>query len=436
MLHVNDTLVGKVEKMAFGGSGILKKDHFVLFVPFSAPGDEISCQITQIKKNYGKAQILKVLNSSALREKPKCRYFEKCGGCQLQHVQYQEELKQKREWIQEAFYKFSQFKEMIVPPVAPSPKEYDYRRHITLTLQKKPKEKAFAGYHTIQAKSLIKIEECPIFIKKENSLLKEIQLFIEELEITETEAKLEIVKDQGTYLLHFHFKRLPKNADLIAKNFLEKQAAIKGIILNSKTKSFSFGKTECQLLVNGLIFNFSSHAFMQNNREQSIKIYSHLLELIKEENPEEVLDLYCGIGISSLLIAREGFKVTGVEYNATAIKAAIHNAKKNGINSVKFIHATAEDAVEKIKIPEFVIVNPPREGLDVRVIEAIKKKLPKKIVYISCMPPTLARDLKLFGEAYQIESCSPFDMFPKTTHVEIILVLKLSNSPYTKGADE
>lgn len=424
MLKLGSKVAGKIKKMAFGGSGILKEDQFVLFVPFSAIGDTISCQITELKKSYGKAKLLEILDKSLLREKPKCRYFEQCGGCQLQHLQYKAELEQKRVWIQEALEKIGGFKGVAVGDVHPSPQEYHYRRHITLTLEKRGKEKAFAGYHAFDSKDLIKIEECPIFIEKENLLLKEIQSFVEELELKENDAKLDVIKKDLKYLLHFHFKIFPKNAEIIAKKFLENNPNIKGIILGSPKKNVSFGTTGSSLIMNGLNFHFSSSAFMQNNREQSLKIYLHLLELVKQKNPGDILDLYCGIGISSLLMAKEGVKVTGVEYSRSCIKAAIQNAKENKITSAEFIHAKAEDALEKLNIPEFVIANPPREGLDIKVIEALKEKLPQTIVYISCMPTTLARDLKLLSEFYEIESCTPYDMFPKTTHVETLVLLK------------
>ncbi len=423
MVKEEDLVTGKIESLAFGGEGILKIQGLVIFVPFTAPGDEISCLLTKIKKNHGFAKIENILAPSKDRTLPKCPYFGTCGGCKLQHIDYETELNTKRQWVKDAFNRIGNLTDIHVNPVTPSLKEYAYRRHVSLTL-KKEDASCFAGYVTIDQSSLFQANECPIFVSQKDPVLKELQVLVKNFDMNETHAKVTVLKDLEGYILHFHFKNLPKNAKKIVEEFAKEKTSFKGIVLASQNEYFSFGKTTSEIDVDGLNITFTSGMFMQNNPEQSLNIYRHIEAIAKKEMPEEILDLYCGIGISSLMLARNGIQVTGIECNHTSIKMAVRNAKSNKIAHAKFIHAPVENALAKIKIPDFVIINPPREGLDSTVIEALKKKLPKRIVYISCMPSTLARDIKLLGkENYTVEDCTPYDMFPQTAHVETVISL-------------
>lgn len=416
-----DIVTGNIEALSFGGEGIMKKDNFVLFVPFTAIGDFLSCTIVEMKKNYGRAKIHTILKKSENRVIPKCSFFGTCGGCQLQHLNYQSQISIKQQWVKDALIRIGKLEAPEVNEVIPSKNHYAYRRHISLSIRNQR-----VGYIGIDGHSLVQVTKCPIFIE-ENSLLNELQAIVAQFKIEEKDAKLTVLKQEESYILHFHFKILPVNAKEIIQKEFKNNTKFKGIILSSKTNTIKFGSTEVSYSLDGLDFSFSSDMFIQNNVEQSENIYRHLVKIAKESSVYEILDLYCGIGISSLSLAKLRAHVTGIEANHRSIKMAIKNAQKNGLEtSTKFIHATVENVLEKIKIPDFVIINPPREGLQPQVILALKKRLPKKIVYISCMPSTLARDLFLLGkENYHIEECQPYDMFPQTTHIETVISLAL-----------
>jgi 23S rRNA (uracil1939-C5)-methyltransferase len=423
MLKIHDIVTGKVDNLAFGGEGILRQNGLVLFVPFSAPDEKISCKITKLKKKFAEATILDIIEKSESRVVPKCPYFGTCGGCQLQHIGYSMQLKQKRQWVQDAFNRIGKFENIDVSPVIPSPNQYYYRRHVSLSI-KKLKDSYAAGYTGI-ATSFLQVEQCPIFIKSDDTFLEDLQKFVQLFDLEDSDAKVTVLKDEAKYILHFHFKNLPKNIQSLTDKILDKHLNWSGLIFASQRKTLKFGKTENATIIEGLKITYSTDVFMQNNPEQSLNIYRHIVRIGKDSETKDILDLYCGIGISSLLLANNGIKVTGIEYNADAIKMANRNAKINGILSPKFITGSVENKLDVTQIPDFVIINPPREGLDLQVIELLKKRLPERIVYISCMPTTLARDLNLLGkENYTIEECQPYDMFPQTTHIETLVSLK------------
>jgi 23S rRNA (uracil1939-C5)-methyltransferase len=422
MLKNQDIVTGIVDNLAFGGEGILRKDGLVLFVPFSAPNEKISCQITKLKKNLAEAKIIQVLENSKDRVIPKCRHFGICGGCQLQHLSYSAQLMQKQLWVQDALKRIGKFENVDVMPVIASDNEYYYRRHVSLAI-KKLDGKCGAGYAGLKI-PFFQVMECPISLKIDDPFFKDLQDFVSLFEISE-DAKVTVLKDNAKFILHFHFKTLPLNTDQLTKHLIYKYPSFAGIIFASKKKTLKFGKTTNSTVIDGIKIDYSTNVFMQNNPQQSLNIYRHVVKLVKDSHAKNVLDLYCGIGISSLLVANLGVQVTGIEYNSDSIKMANYNAKINQISHVSFIAGSVEHCLKVEQIPEFVIINPPREGLNPQVIELLKNKLPERIIYISCMPSTLARDLSLLGkENYVIEECQPYDMFPQTTHVETLVYMK------------
>lgn len=416
MLQPNDLITGEIQSLAFGGEGILRHEGFVVFIPFAAPGDLVKCRIRRVKKSYGYGDLVEILRPSLQREKPRCPYFGRCGGCQLQHISYEGQLEQKKVWVEDALLRIGKFTDIPVAPVIPATPHWVYRRHIDLHLQ--PTERGYiAGYIEVDNRSLIEVKQCVIFVPPENPLLSQVQEVVKQLKPTCPDpAKLTLLKEN---VLHFHFKELPSNAAEVIEKAQVRYPNWKAVILSSSTKTLTFGKQELACTIDGLTFQFSSTVFMQNHPEQSLNIYRKINELAK--NAPKILDLYCGIGISSLLLAKQGSSVTGIEYNQKSIDCALRNARTNHISNAQFQKGAVEEVISTLAIPDFVILNPPREGLDPRVIDRLKIQRPEQIVYVSCMPATLARDLRLLD--YQIALCQPYDMFPQTAHVETLMHL-------------
>lgn len=424
----DDILTGEVLRLAFGGQGIVHHDSFVVFVPFTAPGDLIHYRIVQRKKNFATGELIKVIRPSSKRTSPPCPYFGTCGGCQLQHLLYDSQLEYKRQSLQDALQRQAHLTDIVVPPVIPAHQQWAYRRRINLTL--KPFNGHFiAGYFATDNTSLVQVQECQIFTAQTDPIIKQLQEVAYTL-ITKknNEGKVAILKQSNnTYLLHFHFKIMPPNAEDVLNHAAQRHPTWKGIIATAPGKSLQIGRLETDLSIEGLSFGFSPKAFIQNHPEQSLNIYHSLCKNAKTLSSKHVLDLYCGIGISSLLIAKQGVTVTGVETNKEAIKLAKDNAKRNQISNVNFIQADVEQVIAKLlkqNSPDLVIVNPPREGLHANVVHALTENRPASILYVSCMPPTLARDIKLLtAEKYRLDHVEAYDMFPQTAHLESLALL-------------
>lgn len=418
---------GIVTGIASEGQGIIRQEGLVTFIPLTVPGDEIQYQITDRKKNFALGKLRHVIKASPERITPLCSYYGTCGGCQLQHINYAAQIAYKRQWIEEALRKIGKFAGIFVPPVAPANLQWAYRRRINLLL--KCQNNAYhAGYVANDHKSLVEVETCPIFIEKDDPIIKNVQEICKKLTPADTtDGKVTILKSDLGYILHFHFKMLPSNADEVFSGFL-KSPSIGGILATSQKKSLQFGTIAASCTIDDLSFDFSPSTFIQNHPEQSLNIYKKITTIAEEAGAKRILDLYCGIGVSSLLLANQKMAVKGVELNPQSIKQANANAKKNGLSAfTEFIAADVEKVLKQLlenDQPDFIIVNPPREGLSPKVTQTLKASPAKTIVYISCMPSTLARDLKILCEnTYEIASVDAFDMFPQTVHVETVVVL-------------
>jgi 23S rRNA (uracil1939-C5)-methyltransferase len=424
-----DHIKGEISTLAFGGQGLLRHENLVIFVPFTAPGDQVTCQIKERKKNFAHGEVVQYDQLSKLRITPKCPYFGTCGGCQLQHLDYPAQLEYKKLWVEEALQRIGHLSDVTVSPVVPSPKQWAYRRHITLSLRANGNSFE-AGYITVDNQSLVSVMQCPIFVDDSNPIIKQVQGVIENLHCEkDNEGKVTLIKNSnGHYLLHFQFKQMPKNGLEKLTKAMDAYPHWSGVLVNSRKGSFSLGETILEVQIEGLNFQYSPLAFIQNNGEQSLNIYQMMRTLSKNSNV--ILDLYCGIGISTLLLAGQEKKIVGIEGNPTAVELAKNNAKRHGFSKIRFIRADVKNVVKhwmKDLRPDLVLVNPPRTGLDQKVILDLLSENPQEILYLSCMPSTLARDLQLLcKEKYKVSLCQPFDMFPQTGHIETLIHLKMN----------
>lgn len=408
-----DLKSGEIEHLAFGGNGVLRSNGLVLFVPFSAPQDQLEVQVKKQKKNFAIAEIVTILKQGPSRIKPNCPYFSKCGGCQLQHLNYEEQLKAKQRFVEEAIQRQAKIPTH-VKKIIPSPHQWGYRKHIRLNLQL-VKDGFEAGYI---GNGFIPIKECLLFEDKTSNFftkLKELLLQLSNKGIQE--GSLRIFKIPNGYLLSFSFfPYLPLNRTEVFNRFPFP------VIMQSPRQKEEFGTVKCYFKMLNLELFYSPFSFLQNNLAQSENLYKTILSLTSET---DILDLYCGIGITSLLFAEKGAKVIGIESNKTAIDLARKNAKNNHLLNIQFIAGE----IENLALPyaSCILVNPPRTGLSKIVLQKIIDLNPKEIIYISCMPSTLARDLVGFTSAgYTLSFAQPFDMFPQTTHVETIVKLERS----------
>ena len=431
MSELGTIIEGEVTALAFGGQGIIRHEGFVVFVPYTTPGDRVKCRITQKKSSFAHAELIDVITPSTQRTTPKCPYYGTCGGCQLQHIEYAAQLESKRQWIEDALKRIGGLTTISVPSVIPSKQQWMYRRHITLALR--PNESTVdVGYYAVDNRSLISVVYCPIFNDSSDEIIPQVRDIASQLKCGPADAgKVSIFKrEAGKYLIHFQFEFLPKNSAQVFDRVLQRFSNWSGVLVSAPKKTIAYGDSTDLLHVETLAFKYSPQVFIQNNSEQSGNIYREICRLVDSMHAKKVLDLYCGIGISSILLAKQGRDVLGIETNPAAIQYAKENAVMNSATAC-FQVGSVQTVLPKILRQESfdaVIVNPPRTGMDPRVVTALLQRAPKELIYISCMPATLARDLRLLnasGKGYEVVACQGFDMFPQTAHVETVVHLKL-----------
>lgn len=365
MIAVGDQISATVEKLVFGGQGLIRHQGWVIFVPDVAAGEEVEVKIIAKKKSYFLAALCQVLVASPKRTKPPCPYFGTCGGCQLQHLRYDEQLRIKVEWLKEALCGIAKVDLDFPIDSEPAKKEWAYRRKVTLHGPE-------SGFYARDNSTIIPIKRCLIFSGKE--------------------------------LPRSHKEKL--------------------VVMRDDDDNFIYGSKESQSrTVEGLTIFYNTHVFVQNDPVQALQIYRDILAMV-EDLP--ILDLYCGVGILSLLAAARGHKVLGVEWNRQAIEFAKKSARHNGLDNAEFMAMPCEE-ITKLPIENYPlwILNPPRTGLSPQVVDIVTKNMPTKLVYISCMPSTLARDVKIFYQhGYRIDRAKVYDMFAQTTHLETVLFLR------------
>ncbi len=416
---------GTVTALSSEGHGIMRHEGMVVFIPFTAPGDRINCRIVQQKKNFCIATLVSIEETSVHRTIPSCPYFGRCGGCQEQHLDYTTQLNSKQQLVADAFKRIGNLK-VDVLPVVPATLQWQYRRHVTLSMH--AQEGSFAvGYIETDQTTLLPVTQCPIFIDPNDPLINQVRELTQHLKSNpEEKGRVSLFKaETDLYVIYFLLPRIPTERAPF-EEALKIYPKWAGIVLSDGREVVELGNTALTCAVNGLEFSYSPRSFIQNHPEQSLNIYTYVCGLVTTSSAKMVLDLYCGIGISSLLLARQGCDVVGVEVSEVAVQLAQHNARKNGIKGINFKRADVGSVLPNLlkQQPDIVVINPPRIGVEARVLDALVKNPPKEIIYISCMPSTLARDVRALCEkGYQVKSCQPFDMFPQTAHVETVLHL-------------
>ncbi len=417
-------ITGEITSLAFGGKGILRANNLVVFVPFAAPGERVRVRITKEHKRFAEGELIEILTPSPERLAPSCTHYGRCGGCQLQHITYAAQLQQKQTFVTDALQRIGKI--TLDKPVSITCADpiWGYRRHIHLSLSASEgsacEGRYQAGYVCIDGATHLPTKQCPIFLPGELDMLT----LVQELIPVEGEARLGIYKNAKQFILAYDFSgKFPSNLQTIAHKQLGGKKNIQGIVARGRNKTKIWGDIGGKFAIDGLQIAFTPLAFVQNHPKQSANIYRNIVALAGQT----VLDLYCGIGALSLLLAQKGRAVTGVESSAEAIRLAILNASANDLEATFICEEVAKIAQELLKKNwDTVVVNPPRTGLDPNTRETLLQARPRQILYLSCMPATLARDIASAQQAgYRVHSCQAYDMFPQTTHVETLVELRL-----------
>lgn len=415
-----------IEKLIYGGYGLARTDEKVVFVKDGVPGDQLEVKITEEKKSFVVAEINKIIKPSKYRVVPECEYFGKCGGCQWQHIDYEYQLRSKEEILRESLERIAGIKEVSVEPIVPSDNKYNYRNRVTLH-QDTIKGKQILGFKEEKSHILVPIENCPISSNALNKVINRISnLLIGYKAHTSPFEKIYISnRDKIPGLSITPKKNIPESE--VKKLFYKLKEHLQGVDIsfdNKEEKSFEFK-------VLGLKFISSPSVFAQANSDVNEKLIKTLIKWSDLKKYENVLDLYCGYGNLSLPMAKKAKKVVGIDSNRKAIRFAKQNAKINSIKNCSFESQDVKQYLENLKSNErfdSVVLDPPRTGVK-EIIKSIIGLKPSKILYVSCNPTTLARDLKeLIKAGYNLKKIQPFDMFPQTFHIESVSLLEIIKS--------
>ncbi len=419
---MSDTVDGKVENVAFGGEAVLHTTEGVVFVHDALPSEFISAKKTLKKRTYSRAELIDVKNPHPLRIQPPCPLFSTCGGCHLQHADYSLQVEFKRQWLSDSLRRIGGLRDVTVPPISKAQNIWGYRRHITMQL-----EESNGCYHAIfharNPKERVCPQSCPIFSDRDFSSLR---ASLAKLPFS-GEGRVQIMKmEEDRWLYTFHFKKEPPRAWEILSQLMTLDDNCAGVKLKSAGKTRVIGETEGTLRIAGMDFIYSSEAFVQTHPDRSEAIYHKIVEHVRITSKKRILDLYGGIGVTACLVAGEGAAVTSVELSKGAVQLAQRNLKLNGAKEGESICADVADFLRKrdLSAYDLVIANPPREGIAPEPLQLLAAS-GKEILLISCMPTTLARDIKiLVASGYSLEWVEGYDMFPQTTHLETVAYLR------------
>ncbi len=404
-----------IESMENEAAGVAKIHNMVVFVPKVLVGEKVRIRITEIKKNYAKGKLIEVIEKSNNRINPSCPYYNECGGCNLRHQKHLENLNFKTNKVKNAIKRIAKL-DIKVNNIVESVKNDNYRNKASFKV-----ENDKIGFYIEGTYQLVDIKECKLMRSEINDALYYIRCYIKNNKNNIKSITIKYGNATNEILIDIY--SVDDNDKLICNYLIDNIINLKTIIFNDKVM---YKDGYINQIINGLMFNCSSKSFFQVNDLQAEKLYSKAISLANLKKSDTVLDLYCGTGTIASLLSNYVKKVIGIEIVEDAIEDAKCNLIINNINNVKFICGDASKKIGKIKEKiDVIFVDPPRRGMDKKTIFFLKSIKAEKIIYISCNPVTLARDLSYLSDLYDTKEITPFDMFPNTSHVECVAVLKL-----------
>jgi 23S rRNA (uracil1939-C5)-methyltransferase len=450
-LHIDD--------LAFGGQGVARIEDYVVFVRRALPGDNVNVKIIKRKKSYAEGRIESFNKRSEQRIDPPCRFFDSCGGCTWQNLSYENQLLYKTKIVADSVSRISGLKDTVIKPILASENAFFYRNKMEFSfaekkwltfeeLEDKSISKDFAlGLHVPGTfDKIIHLDKCLLQSDEASAILNFVSGYAQEnnlqpyglrshqglmrfLVIRQSHYNKEIMVNIVTSAKH---EKLQALADELKARFKNISSIVNNI--NSRKAQIAVGEEEILLAgktwiedkIGPFVFNISANSFFQTNTAQAETLYNTVIKYAELKPDETVWDLYSGTGTISLYLAKQAAKVTGFEITKSSVENAFENAKKYKIDNVDFIAGDVIDNMDAMADNvDLVVTDPPRAGMHEKVVESILRAEPKKIVYVSCNPTTMARDLKLLEKKYVIDVIQPVDMFPQTYHIECVTRLSL-----------
>ena len=454
MIRKNDIFEADITAMTAEGSGICRIEGMAVFVPGTAVGDRCAVRIVKVLRKYAFGRLEKLLAPSPDRIAPDCPVAAQCGGCVYRHIRYEAELQIKTQRVRDALERIGGLQDFQMEPILAAPDRCRYRNKCQLPIGLSKDGTLQLGFYAVNSHRIVNTESC---LLQPEAFDRAAAAFRRWYAVSG-----ESVYDEASHsgvLRHLYMRRGEMSGEmmvcvvangaalheeaLLVEMLREAVPEITGVLLNinrektnvvlGKTCRTLWGKDTITDTLCGLAFEIAPHAFYQVNRTQAERLYGKAAEYAGLTGAETLLDLYCGTGTIGLSMAKNAKKLIGAEIVPAAVENARRNAERNAIQNAEFLCADAAEAArilfERGEKPDVIVIDPPRKGCDSALIATIAAMRPKRVVYVSCDPATLARDLKLFGESgYKTETVTPADMFPGTAHVETVVLLSKLNT--------
>lgn len=450
-LKINQQLEIKIKRLGINGEGIGYYQKLIIFVENALPEETVQIIITEATPKFARAKLFKIIKKSPERVSPPCPVYQECGGCQLQHLSYQGQLAYKKDLLRQALNKFRPegYRNYRILPVIGMEEPWHYRNKAQFQLRKNPqKNRIEAGLYQTNSHQLVPIDDCLVQIPATQSTLNRVLQLLNKYQLpiydeslkkqglrtlmvrigVET-GEIQVVLISSKQLSHLNAlvreisQRLPKVVSIML-NIQDKKTSV---VMGTKT-SLLWGKEAIGEVLNEVQYDLSANSFFQLNPSQTKILYQEAIKAFEPQKNEKVIDAYCGAGTIGLSIAKQVKEIRGMDTIPQAIEDARKNAERAGIVNTIYETGTAETLIPQwVKngfIPDGIIVDPPRTGLDDKLLQTIIETTPTKLVYISCNVSTLAKDLTKLSKVYHIEYLQSVDMFPQTARCEVVVKMR------------
>lgn len=435
-----------MDRLSYGGRGVARADGYVVFVPYTAPGDRIRARLVRAKRSFGEAELVEVLEPSPERVFPPCPYFGECGGCTWQHLGYPAQLVAKEQIVRESLERLGGLRDVPLQPILPAPQTLGYRNKMEFAFH----PQATLGLHVPGFfDRVLEIDECLLPSPVASAILRDVKAFVREHNLACYDPR----PRQGL-LRHLVYREAVRTGQVLvavvttpgtfpegpelARRLVERHPQVRGVLW-AQSSSLSdavvvdrlevlWGENTIDEELGGLRFRIGLDTFFQTNTVQAERMVHLALELVDPRPQDRVVDLYCGVGTFALALARQAEFVWGVEVVPAAVEAARENAARVGIRNVEFVQGEVRTALPELVArtgpPDLVVLDPPRSGAGGKVMRKVGRASPRRVLYVSCNPTTLAADLKeLLPFGYAVRVVQPVDLFPQTYHVETLVLL-------------
>ena len=457
-----------VEKVVFGGKALAHVDGFVVFMEHAVPGQKVRVRILRKKRQYAEAQVLEVVSQSSEYTDPFCPHFGTCGGCQWQDMPYASQLRWKREHVLDSLVHLAGVGDVVVNPVVPSPDVVYYRNKMEFTFSNRrwllPEEIASKeiqydktcalGLHVRgYFDKIFNVEKCFLESSRAVDILGEVREWCRRSDFSAYSIKAQdgfwrfLVIREGKRtdqtLVHLLTTARPdgvEEVDALSAHLLERFPWITTIVHSMSDRKAQVAAGETSRIVSGpgyieerlgkALYRISAQSFFQTNPSAVEGLYEAVRRMGEFTGKEVVWDLYCGTGSIAIFIASDVRRVTGIEVVEEAVRDAYENCRLNGIDNCRFKAGDLRNVIREIggtgsslEVPDVVVTDPPRAGMHPDVVKTLLETAPERILYVSCNPATLARDLALLAERYKVREVQPFDLFPHTSHIECVVRL-------------